>query len=1092
VLRQLAHGLNALHAAGKIHRDVKPSNVLVTAAGRVVLLDFGLVVDAAEKANGRITRGLVGTPDFMSPEQKEGHALTPAADWYSLGVMLYEALMGRVPAHAGRGWCSRLAAPIRRLPADLLQLAQDLMRARPEERPNGAEVLCRLGTSDRSGRDAGTCGGSGKEPFVGREAYLQLLRDGLRAVESGRPAIVLVEGASGVGKTALVAQFLKTVSSSSLVVLEGRCYERESVPYKALDPIVDALTRWLAASDDEPLLSHLPRDTPLLARIFPVLRRVPAIAAMTDDPTALLDPHELRQRAFGALRALLADMAARRTLVLWIDDLQWTDLDSMAVLSEMLAPSEGPPLMFVASRRPDSEGPNRAVAVLLARLRTMEVTGTAVSTFELPALSLEESTALATDLIPPNRRGDIDVTTIAREAAGSPFFLRELVSYALAAVPEGSGQISVHSLEEAIWQRMSNLGSEGQAMLRVMAVSAQPVARDAIRLAAGLDDDQLAVTTLRASGLITSSGARRETLDVCHDRVRQIVLGRCPPSQQSSLHGRLADALRTLGLGDPESLAEHFEKAGRPVEARAYAARAAHEAMRALAFDRAVRLYRLTLALPPANPEDWLPLQMGLAEALVNSGRGAEAARLCLSIADRLEGVQALEYRRRAAEYLLITGHLSEGTEVLEAVLDESKLPFPRTPRAALLSFVAHRFKLRCRGLQFTERPAQPISAEAAARVDTCWAVAIGFATIDTIRAADFQTRHLLLALELGDLERIARAMALEVGFLALPGGPSRQRVGQVVGVARALAERLRSPYAQALSTLTFGLAEHLQGRWKESLDLFIEAERLLTENCVGVTWEVTTSRRYLVGALWYMGELRELFSRLRVVLALARERGNVHAETNFESRFAHIEALAQDSPAEGRRRVAEAARYWPRTVFLFPHFNELQSRAHISLYEDEATAAWELVSDGWKRLRRSQLMRIQVLRIEAFYLRGRCALGVFARSRGAPAMLREAERGSERIAREDMPWSNPLAFLLRAGVAVLEGRETRALEHLHAAEGGLARAQMHLFGAAARRKRGLLLGGTEGQQLVREAEGWMARRGVVNPAAMSKMLLGF
>src|SRR5687768_2905524 len=95
-LAQLVGGVTALHNAGKLHRDIKPSNVLVADDRRVVLLDFGLVMDTDTRASEEST-STSGTPAYMSPEQGGGQPLGTASDWYSVGIMLYETLTGQVP-----------------------------------------------------------------------------------------------------------------------------------------------------------------------------------------------------------------------------------------------------------------------------------------------------------------------------------------------------------------------------------------------------------------------------------------------------------------------------------------------------------------------------------------------------------------------------------------------------------------------------------------------------------------------------------------------------------------------------------------------------------------------------------------------------------------------------------------------------------------------------------------------------------------------------------------------------------------------------------------------------------------------------------
>jgi eukaryotic-like serine/threonine-protein kinase len=107
---QLATALEVLHDAGIIHRDIKPSNVMATPEGRIVLLDFGIAKQMAP-VRDQITSALVGTPAYLAPERIEQGPALAASDWYSVGVMLYQALTGTLP-FTGEGSTSSSASVI--------------------------------------------------------------------------------------------------------------------------------------------------------------------------------------------------------------------------------------------------------------------------------------------------------------------------------------------------------------------------------------------------------------------------------------------------------------------------------------------------------------------------------------------------------------------------------------------------------------------------------------------------------------------------------------------------------------------------------------------------------------------------------------------------------------------------------------------------------------------------------------------------------------------------------------------------------------------------------------------------------------------
>src|SRR5262249_29329733 len=154
-----------------------------------------------------------------------------------------------------------------------------------------------------------------------------------------------IEGTSGIGKTELVRRFLASVRFlEDTLVLEGRCHPLESVPYKAFDPIVDTLSGFLRRRDPAEGAELAPKHTAALLRLFPVLGRVPELTG-TPEPPQALEPQLLRRQGFEAMCELLSNLARARRVIVWIDDLQWGDLDSALLLSELLRHAGAVPIL---------------------------------------------------------------------------------------------------------------------------------------------------------------------------------------------------------------------------------------------------------------------------------------------------------------------------------------------------------------------------------------------------------------------------------------------------------------------------------------------------------------------------------------------------------------------------------------------------------------------------------------------------------------------------------------------------------------------------------------------------------------------------
>ncbi len=1102
-LRQAILGIRALHAAGKLHRDIKPSNVLVKRDGRLVLLDFGLVMELTP-AKSEASLSFVGTPAYMPPEQGTGVALSEASDWYSLGVMLYEALTGNWPfsgTFVEMMWSKRHSeAPSPRervpdIPEDLNAICRDLLRTDPLARPTGNEILARLGGVQAATFElaASPTAEARATPFVGREAHLSALHSAFLASREGKAVVVRVHGASGSGKTVLVRRFLGELPRG-MVTLSGRCYERESVPYKAFDSLVDALSQYLKRLPPGEVDAILPRDVLALARLFPVLRRVEAVARARRRVLEIPDSQELRRRAFAALRELLGRMADQQDVVLFLDDLQWGDVDSAVLLAELLRPPNPPPLLLIACYRSEET----ETSPFFKRFNTFQDSSEPADVRELVVGELADSDArdLAHKLLGEDPSAQSDrADAIARVSGGNPFFIDELVRYSQAGVefPEcdpsarrlSAGADRGTALEDVIRSRLDRLPEAARRLLEVLAVAGQPLQAAVAGSAAELTDEEDLVGLLRARHLVRTHGAREgNEIEPYHDRIRETVVADLSPEILKAHHRCLAIALEASGRADPETLALHFQEGGDSERAAEYSAAAAARASEALAFDRAARLYRLALELGVAgNATARRGFRVKLGEALANAGRGAEAAKAYLAAADGApSATEALELRRRAAEQLLRSGHLDEGLPLLEGVLSRIGLKLAEARWRTLLSFLFHRFLIRLRGLEFRERDASQVSAEELIRVDSCWTLSIGLSNVATLRGRDFQNRHLLLALKAGEPYRVALAIANEAGYSATDGWREKKRTDWLVQKAMALAKRVGRPHAIAMAYMTAGVAAHQEGRWKTAWELAQREEAILRESCTGVAWELDFSHIFSLRALYYLGGLQELADRLPVLIMEAHERDDLLAVTSLRTRLSYSALLAADEPAKARENLREAIEQWSHEGFHSQHYWTMVAEAEIALFLAEAQTAWRLLSNQWRGLKRSQLLRVQLFRIEARHLRARCAIAAAVDEHGRDdprALLGIAERDATRIEGENTPWGNALAQLLRAGIAGARSDTQNTISFLQSAERDLSSADMSLYAAAARRRRGELLGGDEGRSLVETADTWMAGQGI-------------
>jgi hypothetical protein len=1094
-LHQLALALSAIHDASKVHRDVKPGNILVTRDGRVVLLDFGLVTDAY-----LVDRDpqAIGTLSFMAPEQIAGRAVGPAADWYAVGVTLYQALTGRRPYLGSAEQIIELKQHVDPLPphelvddvpGDLARLCLDLIARDPARRPTGAEIVHRLtGTGgDRGDRARRLSGGAA---FVGRDSELAALTAAWRDARDRRGVAVLVHGESGIGKSALVRHFVDRLAGAGAVVLAGRCYEREAVPYKALDEVMEALGRHLASLPETELAPLLPDRVALIAGAFPTLRQVPAIddEIAAGAATRAAEPVQTRVAVFAALRELWTRLAARAPLVVAIDDLQWADADSLALLAALTRAPAAPRFLLAATVRTARVGDG--VGALRDHL------GDDVRELLVDRLSPAAAHALAARLLAPGGVPVVDdaALAVADEAAGHPMFIEALVSHR--AIHADAGPVR---LDDALRARTDGLGRDAARLLDIVCVAGGPIRHEICAAAVGatLHDLAPAVTALRAARLVKTQGVKRaDVIAPYHDRVRESVVAALTADARRDVHGRLAAALEAGGDGDAEALAVHLGEAGLDRRAGHYAAIAAERALQALAFERAARLYRTALELDPGGPERRLRLRLGLAEALASSGRGEDAAAAYVAAAADAPPDHQHQLGWRAAEQLLLSGRFDEGTRQMRSVLAAIGMAMPATTRGSLVSLLGQRLRLRLRGPDLGIRLRDPatIPADQRTRIDVCWSMAVGMSVIDPIRGADFQARHLLLALRAGDPYRIACGLAAEASFSASVGGAAAARTERLVQAAEALAEQVGHPNALGYAAFARAFTGYLVGRWRESRELFDRAEALFRARCAGVTWWIDTTQYLAMESLFYGGEIAELCRRVPAVLADAHVRGDLYAATHMQLGIPHTYWLFRDDLDGARRHAQRGMAGWSAAGFHVQHESHQLAEVQTLLYAGDGAGAHRRVLEVWPALRRSAIFTVELARINAYHERARAALAAAAElpaSSGARRrLIADAERAVRRIAARPVAWGRALARLDTAAIRDLAADRAGALAGLAAAIAALDGAGMALYAAVARHRRGQLAGDHAGRAAADAAAAWMREQGIVRPERVAAMLL--
>ena len=705
---RLARAVAGMHRRGVIHRDITPANVVVSGDGVPCLVDFALASSFAEiRPEFTHHDEIVGTLAYLAPEAtgRTGRPVDQRADLYALGAVLYELATGVPPFGSGdplrliHDHLARVPVPPAKanqaLPAPLSEIIMHLLEKEPDNRYQTADGLIHDLERVRrpQARPAAAVFRAGEHDvpvrllppsrLAGRDDEVAALEAAFADTLAGQCHGVLVAGAPGVGKTALIDQLRPVVTDGDGWFVAGKfdAYRRD-LEFDAGFQAFRALGRLLLAEPEgelarlrERMVAAVGPGAGLLATVLPEFAALLGVPPEAGDP--LTAQTRLQRAGAAALRAVAS---RKRPVVVFLDDLQWAGGTPLGFVDLVLSEEPVDGLLLVGAYRDGDVDAAHPLAAPLSRWRDQA----GVRHLRLGNLPEPSMAAMVADML------HVDVVTVAGLAGviephtrGNPYETVELLNalrrdglltataagwrWDEAAVAAYLGRSEVAGLLAA---RAAALPEESRAMMESMACLGGRAELSLLQAATGEPADVVdqALAPALEEGLLVAEPGAHPAVRFRHDRIREAVLGRLDPERRRALQlamaRRLAAAPELFAVAAEQYLpvADAVGDAAERRQVVGLLRRAAGQAT--LIGDYALVNALLTAALPAVDPGETTTLaevHAGRHAALYCLGRLEEAdevyrtiERLCPGVLDRAGAtavqVHSVTHRSRFAE----------------------------------------------------------------------------------------------------------------------------------------------------------------------------------------------------------------------------------------------------------------------------------------------------------------------------------------------------------------------------------------------------------------------------------------------------------
>lgn len=458
IAMQLAAALGEIHGHHVIHKDLHPGNILVhPQTGHTQIIDFDLsTLLSREQPSLKPLEALDGVLAFMSPEQtgRMNRALDERSDFYSLGVLFYWLLAGKLPfaedsaiamVHAH---IARLARPLELqrsdIPAPLARLIDKLMAKNAEARYQSAAGLqYDLHECHRQWRDTQTIADFPlaqqdfstrlqiSQKLYGREPQIAQLLNAFQQARQGHPQLLTVAGYAGIGKSSLVQEAHKPIATYGGWFIVGKFDQfKRNIPYSALH---DAIKTWVQLVVAEGGVTLTQRRNTLHkalganARVLIDFQADMALLLGTLPPVPSLGPQETQNRFHRVMQQFIGSVTQQQPLVMFLDDLQWADRGTLDLLKVLMSDSHHQLLLIVAYRDNEVSDTHPTRLTLRAIQQDMSATPERCHALELAPLPLTELENLLTDTLHRHTGIAPLAQLIMDKTAGNPFFVNEFL-----------------------------------------------------------------------------------------------------------------------------------------------------------------------------------------------------------------------------------------------------------------------------------------------------------------------------------------------------------------------------------------------------------------------------------------------------------------------------------------------------------------------------------------------------------------------------------------------------------------------------------------------------------------------------------------